>query len=425
MDLCCEEVTVDLRRALLGIARALDNVGFESKNHGQRVGYIAYRCAQSVGWEEEQAQLAFSLGLIHDCGITQMDEHRSLLTSLVPEGTHHHCQKGHQILKECPVLSIFAKPVLYHHTPWEELQYLPMGMLEKELAAIIMLADRVDYLYGETASDRFGNLTPAGKASIIECLTNSAGTLFESNLVQHMCELVDNDDFWFSMDISYIEIMSSKFSAVPFFSQKMTLGETIAFGEFIAKLVDAKSSFTFQHSLKVGQLTEYLAKQLGYSQTTQRKLYLAGLVHDIGKLQTPRDVLHKPGSLTDEEFCCIKRHATDTRFSLQELFHSPQICEWASNHHERLDGSGYPLGKTAEQLDQPSRIVAVVDVFQALSQSRPYRDGMSLEQTMAIMTDLVSCNKLDKDVFSCLRKHAQYCFDLSTDRVSMVVCKAL
>ncbi|MEZ9417986.1 HD-GYP domain-containing protein, partial [Vibrio sp. 10N.286.49.E1] len=181
-------------------------------------------------------------------------------------------------------------------------------------------------------------------------------------------------------------------------------------------VVDTKSSFTFKHSLKVGQLSEYLAKQLGYSYTTQRKLYLAGLVHDIGKLQTPNDILHKPDLLTEEEYCCIKRHATDTRFALQELFSSPQVCQWASNHHERLDGSGYPMGKTAEDLDQPSRIVAVVDVFQALSQSRPYRAGMTLEQTLAILTDHVDNYKLDREVFECLKKHAQYCFELSTDK---------
>ncbi|MFS1955586.1 HD-GYP domain-containing protein [Vibrio cyclitrophicus] len=416
MNLHCQNVTVDLRKALFGIAKALDNVGFESKNHGQRVGYIAYRCALSVGWEEEQAQLAFSLGLIHDCGVSQIDEQLSLTSVFIPDSSYHHCQKGYQILKECPVLSIFSKPVLYHHTPWIELKTMPISKLEKELAAIVMLADRVDYLYGVTSSDRYGNLTPDGKASIIERLTEQADEMFETNLVQHMCELVDLDDFWFSMEIPYIENMRDNFEPVPFFSQQMSLDETVAFAEFIANVVDTKSSFTFKHSLKVGQLSEYLAKQLGYSYTTQRKLYLAGLVHDIGKLQTPGDILHKPDLLTDEEYCCIKRHATDTRFALQELFSSPQVCQWASNHHERLDGSGYPMGKTAEELDQPSRIVAVVDVFQALTQSRPYRKGMTLQEALAILRAYVDSYKLDREVFECLEKHAQYCFELSTDK---------
>ncbi|MGF1754831.1 HD domain-containing protein [Vibrio makurazakiensis] len=411
----CGDVTVDLRRALLGIAKALNNIGIESQNHGQRVGYIAYRCALSVGWEEEQAQLAFYLGLIHDCGVTDNDELVELFSVLAPKGTKKHCLKGYSILKECSVLSIFALPVLHHHTPWHELKDLPISAFEKELAAIVMLADRVDYLYCDTASDRFGNLTHQCKEYIAHCLTACADDMFESNLVQHMCELVVNDDFWFSMDISYIEHMSSKFEPIPFFSQHMSLNETIAFGEFIAKVVDAKSAFTFQHSLKVGQLSEYLAKQLGYSSSTQKKLYLAGLVHDVGKLQTPMDVLHKPSGLTDEEYCCIKKHATDTRFALQELFSSDQICDWASNHHERLDGSGYPFGKTAEYLDQPSRIVAVVDVFQALSQSRPYREGMSLPQTLAIIEAQVELNQLDREVFDCLKKNAEYCFELSTE----------
>jgi HD-GYP domain-containing protein (c-di-GMP phosphodiesterase class II) len=76
------------------------------------------------------------------------------------------------------------------------------------------------------------------------------------------------------------------------------------------------------------------------------------------------------------------------------------------------------MGKTAEQLDKPSRIVAVVDVFQALTQSRPYRAGMSLEQALSILDEHVNNHKLDAEVFACLKKHAQYCFELSTDKCS-------
>ncbi|CAM3771627.1 Cyclic di-GMP phosphodiesterase response regulator RpfG [Vibrio aquimaris] len=84
---------------------------------------------------------------------------------------------------------------------------------------------------------------------------------------------------------------------------------------------------------------------------------------------------------------------------------------------ERLDGSGYPLGKTAKDIDLPSRIIAVADVFQALTQSRPYRDGLKMSEAMPIIRALVEAGKLDKAVFECLRAHGQHCFKISTDYV--------
>ncbi len=203
--------------------------------------------------------------------------------------------------------------------------------------------------------------------------------------------------------------------SVPFFSSNIGLDETIDIAELFAKVVDAKSTFTFQHSLKVAQLSKYLAKQLAYSPKMQKMLYLAGLVHDIGKLCTPDVVLHKPGKLTAEEYTCIKRHATDTRFILQGIITSPLINEWASNHHERLDGSGYPLGKIAQELDRPSRIVALSDVFQALTQSRPYREDITLQQALQIVGEMVDANQLDREIFDCLTQHADYCYQLSVD----------
>ncbi|MBL4296962.1 HD domain-containing protein [Vibrio fluvialis] len=415
MELHAEDVSVELRRVLLGIAQALDAVGFDELHHSHRVGYMAYRCARLMGWDEEQAQLAFSTGLVHDCGSTQSSASMPLVFPLQSGSFARHCEKGYKLLLECAPLSCFATPVLYHHTPWSELQHLPIAEADKELATLINLVNRVDHLYRHQPKDKFGNLSAEAKLSIAHQLQQHSGTVFEANMVQHMTELVDNDDFWFSMHPRYIEAKMMHLDSVPFFSSNIGLDETIAIAELFAKVVDAKSTFTFQHSLKVAQLSKYLAKQLAYSPKMQKMLYLAGLVHDIGKLCTPDVVLHKPGKLTAEEYTCIKRHATDTRFILQGIITSPLINEWASNHHERLDGSGYPLGKIAQELDRPSRIVALSDVFQALTQSRPYREGITLQQALQIVGEMVDANQLDREIFDCLTQHADYCYQLSVD----------
>ncbi len=413
MDLKDADARVNLRQALLGIAQAIDAVELEAPYHGYNVAYIAYRCAVFMGWDEEQAQLAFSIGLLHDCGGAQSSNLLPLFSQCVTGSFSRHCEKGYSILKECQPLSCFATPILYHHTPWQELKDLELTDTDKQLSAIIFLANRFEHLVRKSRTDAFGNLLPESKASICTELQRISGSVLEPNMVEHLIKLVAKDDFWFAMKPKYIEDMYFSMQPVPFFSGRIGIEGTIAIAEFIAKIVDAKSSFTFQHSLKVAQLAQFIAKDLGYSPKGQKMLYLAGLIHDIGKLHTPDSILHKPGKLTKEEYNCIKRHATDSRFILQSIFRSKRVLDWASNHHERLDGSGYPLGKTAEELDRPSRIIAVSDVFQALTQSRPYRPGMPLEQALELVKEMVDNNQLDSEIFKCLKRNAQSCYELS------------
>lgn len=186
-------------------------------------------------------------------------------------------------------------------------------------------------------------------------------------------------------------------------------------GMFIARIVDAKSPFTYQHSQKVAELSRYLAIKLGFCEHDQEMLFIAGLVHDIGKLKTPDEILHKEGSLNKQEYTRIKRHTIDTQLALHKVFPNAKIAEWASNHHERLDGSGYPYHKTGDELDVPSRIVAVADVFQALSQDRPYRGRMAQAQIAAIMGAQVAKQELCPDVYAVLERNMTECYKLSTN----------
>ncbi|WP_367990381.1 HD domain-containing phosphohydrolase [Vibrio sp. NTOU-M3] len=415
MSECLNDVGVDLHQVLIGIAKALDSVGLDEIHHGHRVGYMAYCCAKRMGWPEEISQVALAVGLIHDCGVSQQSERSELLTHLISSDSHLHCLRGYERLIECKPLQSLALPVFHHHTWWQELREMSaVSEQNKQLAALVFVADRVDYLYARMEPDNYGNITPTAKQAIIQELTQNTHTLFEPNTVQHMCELVDNDEFWFAMKREYIEVMISQLAPFPFFDAHLTLEDTIQLAELSAKIIDAKSSFTFDHSFHVARLSEYLGYKMGYSETMQRMLYLAGLVHDIGKLDTPVSILHKSSELTDAEYACIKRHSTDTRYALQAMLKSEQIIEWASNHHERLDGSGYPAGKHASQLDKPSRIIAVADVFQALTQSRPYRHGLDLNEVLNLVYELVEDNKLDREVYECIASNAAACYRIST-----------
>lgn len=107
------EWNVNLRQAFFCIARALDSVGVDDINHGHRVGYMAYSCAQAMEWSEEECQLVFALGLIHDCGVAQKRDFYRLLENMQPDNTQQHCVRGNELLSNCPPLAPFADAILY------------------------------------------------------------------------------------------------------------------------------------------------------------------------------------------------------------------------------------------------------------------------------------------------------------------------
>ncbi|HDZ9133354.1 TPA: HD-GYP domain-containing protein [Vibrio cholerae] len=407
------EWNVNLRQAFFCIARALDSVGVDDINHGHRVGYMAYSCAQAMEWSEEECQLVFALGLIHDCGVAQKRDFYRLLENMQPDNTQQHCVRGNELLSNCPPLAPFADAILYHHTPWDELKNIAISDRNKRFAALIFLADRVDYLKELYPRDEYGNVTQEARNQVRLEIGRLSGSLFERDLVRTMQHLLSKEFIWFSMEHHHIEAMGHNLPPTPFFEQKLGVGEIMSIAMLMANVVDAKSQFTFQHSQKVAELCQHLAKELGLNVEMQKALYLTGLVHDIGKLHTPEEILHKPGKLNESEYLCIQRHSTDSRYTLQMVFGQSVVCEWAGNHHERLDGSGYPRGLQGSAIDLPSRIIAIADVFQALTQARPYRGSMSLNEVMNIMRHEVSCGRLDSQVFDVIVRNSQQYYQLS------------
>jgi len=140
-----------------------------------------------------------------------------------------------------------------------------------------------------------------------------------------------------------------------------------------ALVVDAKSSFTYQHSARVAGVAVFIAERMGLPEATRVRLRRAGLLHDIGKLGVPNRILDKPGKLDPDEWAVIERHSF---WSEQILARVPVFREFARDagaHHERLDGKGYHRGLTGDQLSRDARILAVADRMDALSAERPYR----------------------------------------------------
>jgi putative nucleotidyltransferase with HDIG domain len=165
----------------------------------------------------------------------------------------------------------------------------------------------------------------------------------------------------------------------------------------------ARDTSTEEHTRRVALLAATVADELKLPARTRRHLAIGGLLHDIGKLAVPLEILQKPGALTDEEFTVIKRHPDDGRRLLDELGGFPvEVRRLVSDHHERLDGRGYPAGLTAAEMPLETRILAVCDVYDALVSDRVYRSAWTRERAFGLLRE--ESHAYDQDVVEALAR---------------------
>lgn len=171
-----------------------------------------------------------------------------------------------------------------------------------------------------------------------------------------------------------------------------------AFGQ----VVDAKSPFTAGHSERVADFAVAIGERIDIPATRRRWLHRAALLHDIGKLGVSNSILDKPGKLTDAEWVSMRSHASHTQEILDRVAPLRDIAPVAAAHHERLDGTGYPLGLDEQSIGLETRIITACDFYDALTAERPYRGAMPAATALAIMRDEVG-RAVDPRCFDALR----------------------
>ena len=158
--------------------------------------------------------------------------------------------------------------------------------------------------------------------------------------------------------------------------------------EAFAKVIDMKDNYTRGHSSRVAKYTAMLARRLGKDEETVERYYRIALLHDIGKVGIPSEVLNKPGKLTDEEYELIKSHTTQGYEALKDISIMPELAIGALSHHERPDGRGYPNHLGGDDIPEVARIIAVADCFDAMYSNRPYRRRMNFERVVSIIREV-------------------------------------
>lgn len=172
----------------------------------------------------------------------------------------------------------------------------------------------------------------------------------------------------------------------------------------IANAVEAKDIVTNGHVNRVAYLSQKIGERMELSPEEMDILTKGSMLHDIGKIGIPDSILNKPGALTNEEFDIMKTHTTIGEKIIKSLKSFENIKSIIRHHHEKLDGSGYPDGLKDSQIDIYTRIVAIVDIYDALTMDRPYRKAMSLEQAFSILDGDVQKGLLDSSIVEILKE---------------------
>ena len=176
--------------------------------------------------------------------------------------------------------------------------------------------------------------------------------------------------------------------------------------EALVSAIDARDAYTRGHSVRVGHLAETIGDAIGMQPSERQHLLVGGYLHDIGKIGVRDDVLLKPGALNHEERCAVEQHPTVGLQILAPVGLPQETLDAICQHHERLDGSGYPQGLKGSEVSTYARIVTVADVYDALITDRPYRAALGLSEVFRILESEVHDGKIDGWVVATLRRIA-------------------
>lgn len=405
------DYNINLHEAIYSLSDALDLVGVTHIHHGKRVAYMAVEFGKYLGWPRSRLDDLFQAAILHDCGVSRTTVHAKL-AQFEWEQEGEHCRIGAGLLASSPLLHHLSPIVLHHHTHWSKLKDADLPTDVKLAANCIYMADRVDILMLRYVADQVDILL--GKEEIRKKVAEKCGEWFCRELVEAFMEVSRSEAFWFSLEAnhvnSYLSVWTSETA-----SRNMTFDELRSIAHIFSCIVDAKSPFTREHSDRVAALARKIGELFGLPERNCEMLELAGLLHDIGKLRVPDELLDKPGRFNEVEKVTVRRHSFDTYNILRNIKGFEQVTLWASQHHERLDGSGYPFRAKPLDLSLEARIIETVDVFQALAQRRPYRDSLEPGKIMDILLQESEKGRLDPEVVKKVGTHIQECWLIAKD----------
>jgi len=396
----------NLTELSVALSRALDFLELDFLSgmtyHSKRVAYIALRLGELRGLPPEELSDLVTLAILHDNGLGPIFQ-RSLAVQGLTEASDGretlsqaecidlHCTVGEENLADYPFLSRPQDVIRYHHENWDGTGSMhAQGEGIPLMARLIRIADSAE-MYMVHGSVGYGD-----KRELQSWLEGQKGGSLDPSLVEAFREASSSPSFWLDLENDFVS--QALLRRTPSFAREISVSELRQTVAIFSRIIDSKSRFTLLHSKGVSEKVAVMARRYGFDADTIAELRIAADLHDLGKLAVSNSIIDKAGPLEPSEFDAIQRHAYYTWVSLQSIGGFERITRWAATHHEKLDGSGYPFGLGGDQLDFNSRLLCCLDIYQALTEERPYRAALDHPVTIGIMRQMVSDGKIDAGI---------------------------
>ncbi|MGD0233619.1 MAG: HD domain-containing phosphohydrolase [Syntrophorhabdales bacterium] len=379
------------------LSDVMDMISPAVVNHHYRVAYIASAIASELGLTPDEKANLLLASALHDCGALSLEERINVL-QFEAKHPHLHAEQGYLLLSDFRPCQRAATLIRYHHTQWHWGEGSSVGGHPVPVGShILHLADRIAVL----VNSRREVLSQA--KGIHRRIEEQSGRMFVPQFVDAFAGLGSREHFW--LDLLSPSLGSILSCTTQSHTIELGRSELLGLGDTLRRMIDYRSPYTATHSMGVAVVAEKLARTVHLPEGQCHLMKVAGQIHDLGKLAIPKEILEKPGGLTTKEKQLMHRHPYLTYRTLEAVKGMAELSSWASFHHERLDGNGYPFHLKAEDLSAGSRIMAVADVFTAITEDRPYRKGMQRRETAQTLEKMVKVKALDGDIVSALMFH--------------------
>ncbi len=359
-------------------------------NHSRRVAYISLNIAKAIGLSEDNQKDLFALSLLHDSGFTLSGlklKPGFKMFELMPD----HCIEGEKVISYLPFLMSRKDVIKYHHENHNGSGFFGIsGDDIPFLSQIIHLADFLDINFN------LAQLDSQKRVEAKHYVVRGKNKLFSPDVVDAFMSFAHKERFW--ADLLFYNIIEVLERIAPQIIYEYSWKDLIPISETFMKIIDSKSKFTYRHSRGITEMIEIMSDFYGFNTEKKLKLHITANLHDLGKLYIPNSILEKPDKLGSVELSEIRKHSYFTKLVLDKISGFKDISSWASNHHEKLNGKGYPESLTGEELDFESRLMGVIDICQALTEERPYRKGLTQREVIKIISDMANGGLIDKQI---------------------------
>ena len=373
---------ISLSEVVSALSYALELTEGAVKGQALRSCLLGMRIGAEMGLSASEASGLYFALLLRDIAGSDSAGRRDEMS-----GVPQRCYRGAEILHKLGMGALAAEAVRCVDERWDGGGY-PDGLRGTQiplLARICAVAGHLElFSQGRNTQDA------------IHRIEEHSGTWFDPEIVRVAVSLDRSGTLWnhcLSND-SQDELRRVVVGLDPGRTQVLEAAAIDQVCEAFADVVDAKSHFTFSHSMGVADAAVAIATAVGLPRRRVQLVRRAALLHDIGKLSVSNAILDKTGKLNAREWQSVRQHPGYTRRILERVGPFREIAVIAGEHHEKLDGSGYPNRLMAPDLSIEARIIAVADIYGALSEDRPYRAGLEFEQIVPILQRLAP-KKLD------------------------------